>query len=200
MVSDIFRGWLQFYLCWTGTAYSSLTWWQRLSLYGLKIGDYCISGSSFPIQDKAASCQCIRFPQDWSEDLLTIPLGVLSSGPRFLNRRSSGIWDSSAWAFCWVRFLLSQFPAQQAFPCAGFSSRSASTAGASLSWAPAALGLFHVEVVSARLNQCHGTIDVRRVYAPRFCVSSQQRLGVMDIKAPSVGHSSQVLDRPCYSS
>ena len=28
--------------------------------------------------------QCTRFPQDWSGDLLTIPLGVLSSGPRFL--------------------------------------------------------------------------------------------------------------------
>ena len=30
--------------------------------------------------------QCTRFPQDWSEDLLTIPLGVLSSGPRFLGQ------------------------------------------------------------------------------------------------------------------
>ena len=39
-----------------------------------------------------------------------------------------------------------------------------------------------------------------RVYAPRFFVSSQQRFGVTDIKAPSAGHSSQVLDRPCYSS
>ena len=44
------------YLCWTGTACCSwLTWWQRLSLYGLKIGDYCIPSSSFSIQDKAAS-------------------------------------------------------------------------------------------------------------------------------------------------
>jgi len=44
------------YLCWTGTACCSwLTWWQRFSLYGLKIGDYCIPGSSFSIQDKAAS-------------------------------------------------------------------------------------------------------------------------------------------------
>ena len=38
------------------------------------------------------------------------------------------------------------------------------------SWAPAVLGLFHVEVVSARLNPGHGTINVRRVYAPRFCL------------------------------
>ena len=27
-----------------------------------------------------------QFPEDWSEDLLTIPLGVLSSGPRFLDK------------------------------------------------------------------------------------------------------------------
>ena len=34
--------------------------------------------------------QCTRFPQDWSEDLLTIPLGVLSSGPRFLGQEWKG--------------------------------------------------------------------------------------------------------------
>ena len=34
--------------------------------------------------------QCTRFPQDWSEDLLTIPLGVFSSGPRFLDKRERG--------------------------------------------------------------------------------------------------------------
>ena len=34
--------------------------------------------------------QCTRFPQDWSEDLLTIPLGVLSSGPRFLDKGERG--------------------------------------------------------------------------------------------------------------
>ena len=31
-------------------------------------------------------------------------------------------------------------------------------------------------------------------------VSSQQRFGVTDIKAPSACHSSRVLDRPCYGS
>ena len=41
---------------------------------------------------------------------------------------------------------------------------------------------------------------VRRMYAPQFFASSQQRFGVTDIKAPSVCHSSRVLDRPCYSS
>ena len=29
--------------------------------------------------------QCARFPQDWLEDLLKIPLGVLSNGPKFLG-------------------------------------------------------------------------------------------------------------------
>ena len=29
-----------------------------------------------------------------------------------------------------------------------------------LNWAPVVLGFFHVEVVSARLNPSHGTIDV----------------------------------------
>ena len=49
---------------------------------------------------------------------------------------------------------------------------SASTTEASLSWAPAALGLLagRAEVVSARLNLSHSTIDVRGVYAPRFCL------------------------------
>ena len=45
------------------------------------------------------------------------------------------------------------------------------------------LGLFRAEVVSARLNPSHGTIDVTRVYDPRFFVSSQQRFGATDIKA-----------------
>ena len=41
----------------------------------------------FPYKTKR---QCIKFPQDWSEDLLTIPLRVLSSGPRFLDRSERG--------------------------------------------------------------------------------------------------------------
>ena len=95
------------------------------------------------------------------------------------------------------------------FHCPGFKHHGPSPAlgflhalllpGASLSWAPAALDLFCAEVVSARLNPSHGTIDVRRVYAPQFFVSSQQKFGVTDIKAPSAGHSSWVLDRLCYS-
>ena len=32
-------------------------------------------------------------------------------------------------------------------------------------------------------NPSHGTIDVTRVYVPRFFVSSQQRFGATDIKA-----------------
>ena len=42
--------------------------------------------------------------------------------------------------------------------------------------------------------------SVTRVYVPRLFVSSQQRFGVTDIKAPSACHNSQVLDRPYYSS
>ena len=41
--------------------------------------------SSFSIQDSAT-----RFPQDWSEDLLKIPLRVLSSGIRFLGKSERG--------------------------------------------------------------------------------------------------------------
>ena len=67
---------------------------------------------------------------------------------------------------------------------------SASSTGASLSWAPAVLGLFRAEVVSARLNPSHSTIDVMRVYVPWFFVSSQQRFGVTDIKALSVSQLS----------
>ena len=62
---------------------------------------------------------------------------------------------------------------------------SASSTGASLSWAPAVLGLFHMEVGSARLYRSHGIIDVTRVYVPQLFVSSQQRFGAMDIKALS---------------
>ena len=34
--------------------------------------------------------QCTSFPQDWSEDLLAIPLGVLSNGLKFLGKSESG--------------------------------------------------------------------------------------------------------------
>ena len=44
-------------------------------------------------------------------------------------------------------------------------------------------GLFPAEVVSARLNPSYGTIDVTRVYVPRFFVSPQQRFGATDFKA-----------------
>ena len=76
-------------------------------------------------------------------------------------------------------------------PLSWVSSPSASSAGASLSWAPAVLGLFHAEVVSARLYPSYSTIDVTRVYVARFFVSSQQRFGATDIKALG---TSQLLD------
>ena len=34
--------------------------------------------------------QCARFAQNWSEDLLTIPLEVLSSRPKFLDKSQRG--------------------------------------------------------------------------------------------------------------
>ena len=43
-------------------------------------------------------------------------------------------------------------------------------------------------------------INLSRKYVPRFFVSSQQKFGMTDIEALSAGHSSWVLDRPCYSS
>ena len=87
-----------------------------------------------------------------------------------------------------MTFLLSLFFAvlvssMMGLPLCWVSSPSASIAGASLSWTPAVLGLFRWEVVSAWLHPSHGTIDVTRVYVPRFFVSSQQRFGVTDIKA-----------------
>ena len=89
-----------------------------------------------------------------------------------------------------MSFLLSSFFAvlvssMMGLPLSWVSSPSVSSVGASLSWAPAVLGLFHAEVVSARLYPSHGTIDVMRVYVPWFFVSSQQRFGATDIKALS---------------
>ena len=86
-----------------------------------------------------------------------------------------------------MSFLLSSFFAvlvssTMGLPLYWVSSPSASSVGALLSWAPAVLGLFCVEVVSARLNPSHGTIDVTRVCVPRFFVSSQQRFRATDIK------------------
>ena len=87
-----------------------------------------------------------------------------------------------------VSFLLSSFFAvsvssMMGLPLSWVSSPSVSSAGASLNWAPAVFGLFCAEVVSARLNPCHSTTDVTRVYVPLFFVSSQQRFGATDIKA-----------------
>ena len=94
-----------------------------------------------------------------------------------------------------MSFLLSSFFAvpvssRMGLPLRWVSLPSASSTGASLSWAPAVLGLFRAEVVSARLNPSHSTIDVMRVYVPWFFVSSQQRFGVTDIKALSVSQLS----------
>ena len=93
-----------------------------------------------------------------------------------------------------VSFLLSSFFAVPVSRTMGLPlswvSLPSTSVGASLSWAPAVLGLFLEEVVSARLNPSHGTIDVTQVYVPRFFVSSQQRFGTTDIKALCVSQLS----------
>ena len=87
-----------------------------------------------------------------------------------------------------MSFLLSSFftvpvSSTMGLPLNWVSLPSTTSVGALLSWAPVVLGLFRAEVVSARLNPSHGTIDVTRVYGPRFFVPSQQRFGATDIKA-----------------
>ena len=87
-----------------------------------------------------------------------------------------------------MSFLLSSFftvpvSSTMGLPLRWVSLPSASSMGTLLSWDPVVLGLFHAEVVSARLNPSHGTIDVTQVYIRQFFVSSQQRLGATDIKA-----------------
>ena len=60
------------------------------------------------------------------------------------------------------------FQQDETFPVLGFLHVLLLPRELSLSWAPALLGLFCAEVVSARLNPSQGTIDVKRVYASRF--------------------------------
>ena len=83
-------------------------------------------------------------------------------------------------------FLRSQFPAHWAscrFPCAGFSSCSASTTeaftklGFCCAWPSSHGGL--AEVVSARLNPRNGTIGVRGVCNFRGSVLLQQKFEAM---------------------
>ena len=84
-------------------------------------------------------------------------------------------------------FLLSGFPACWAschFPCAGLSSRSASTTGAFAelgfcwAWPPPRGG--QAEVVSAMLNLGHSTIDIRGVCNFLGSVLPQQKIEVTD--------------------
>ena len=66
--------------------------------------------------------------------------------------------------------------------------------------APQTPAWFHANKIKEIWRRRKCFVSVMRVYIPRFFVSSQQRFGMTDIKAPLAGHSSQVLDRPCYSS
>ena len=63
---------------------------------------------------------------------------------------------------------LLSLPLRWVFFTFSFYHRSFAELGSCCVWPPLCGG--HAEVVTARLNPSHGTIDVRRVYAPRFCL------------------------------
>ena len=58
----------------------------------------------------------------------------------------------------------------------------------------------HAEVVSAMLNQIHGTIDIRGMCNFLSFVSSQQTFEAMDVKALGNSQLSDSVTAPCYSS
>ena len=77
--------------------------------------------------------------------------------------------------------------------------------GSCCAWPPPGGG--RAEVVSATLNQSHGTIDVRGVGNFLSSVSSQHKFEMMYIKALCLSqlsdrpfYSSRLSDRSCYSS
>ena len=190
------------YPCWTGTACCNLTdvlsvffcflpwldlwvvnsgvvswyldyWWQGFSLYGLKIGDYCTSGSSFSIQDKVASISVPDFLRIGQRIFWQSLSGFCPVAQGFL---SEVFWNLR---LCHMSFLLSlvllsQFPARWAschFPCTGFSLRSASTWELLLSWASAVLGfclmgaelrLFQPGYIQEMHHRCQGSVQFPR--------------------------------------
>ena len=75
-------------------AMSSANWAEvpggkRFRLYSLKFETTAYPALLFPPKTKLLPSM-YQIPQDWSEDLLTIPLGVLSNGPRFLDKSEKG--------------------------------------------------------------------------------------------------------------
>ena len=56
------------------------------------------------------------------------------------------------------------------------------------------------EVVSARLNWSHGTIDIRGICNSLSFVSPQQTFEVMDVEALGEPQLSDSVTAPCYSS
>ena len=49
--------------------------------------------------------QCTRFPQNWSEDLLTILLGILPNGPKFMGKSERGDSPQGRQEGNWVKNL-----------------------------------------------------------------------------------------------
>ena len=68
-----------------------------------------------------------------------------------------------------------------------------------LPWASLHLHIFFILIFCLYLPQIFNQ-PVRWVYAPRFFVSTQQRFGVTDIKAPSECHSSRLFSSCFFSS
>ena len=92
-------------------------------------------------------------------------LPAIGARTSYLNQRSSGIWGWAVWAFCWVCFSLSQFPARRAFPCTGFSSRSSvvdrrsfAELGSCCTWPLPRGGCFSQLKPESQHHRCHASI------------------------------------------
>jgi len=73
-------------------AMSSANWAEVAGGKGLASMVSKLETIAYPPLHPRQSCfhQCTKFPQDWSEDLLTISLRVLSNGPKFLSKSERG--------------------------------------------------------------------------------------------------------------
>ena len=129
-------------------------------------------------------------PQDRGHPTLTESLLESETEPRELS--AEFVFLLSRFSACW---------ASCHFPCTGFSLHSAPTTGAftklgsCCAWPPPCGG--PGEVVSARLNQSHFTIDVGGECNFLGSVSSQQKFEATDQPSDRLCHSSRA--DQCYS-
>ena len=86
-------------------AMSSANWAEVPGSKGLDSMVSKLETTAYPalLSPSKTNCfhRCTRFPQDWSGDLLTIPLMFLSSGPRFLGKSERGE-SPRGWAGGWL--------------------------------------------------------------------------------------------------